>query len=87
VLLGAVELGLFGVLAAGPLDAAGLRSRLGLHERAARDLEQQSAEPMQFRGGVHVGDVVLVQVTEPNLCAVWQKYRQSSAILAIKSHL
>jgi len=37
VLLSAVELGVFGALAAGPLDAASLRSRLGLHERAARD--------------------------------------------------
>jgi len=37
VLLTAVELGVFGALAAGPLDATALRSRLGLHERAARD--------------------------------------------------
>jgi hypothetical protein len=37
VLLSAVELGLFGVLAQGPLDAPALGRRLGLHERAARD--------------------------------------------------
>ena len=37
VLLSAVELGVFGALAAEPLDAAALRSRLRLHERAARD--------------------------------------------------
>ncbi len=37
VLLSAVELGVFGALADGPLDTAALRSRLGLHERAARD--------------------------------------------------
>jgi hypothetical protein len=37
VLLSAVELGLFGVLAQSPLDAPGLRRRLGLHERSARD--------------------------------------------------
>lgn len=36
-LLSAVELGLFTVLAQGPLDGEALRSRLGLHERAARD--------------------------------------------------
>jgi len=37
-LLSAVELGLFSVLAAsGPLAAEGLRDRLGLHERSARD--------------------------------------------------
>ncbi|MFE9679719.1 methyltransferase [Streptomyces sp. NPDC006259] len=37
VLLTAVELGLFTVLAAQPLDADRLRDRLGLHPRAARD--------------------------------------------------
>jgi predicted O-methyltransferase YrrM len=36
-LLSAVELNLFGTLAAGPLDLATLRDRLGLHERAAAD--------------------------------------------------
>lgn len=36
-LLSAVELGLFTALADGPLDAAGLAARLGLHPRAARD--------------------------------------------------
>jgi hypothetical protein len=36
-LLSAVELGLFTELAQGALDAAALGSRLGLHERAARD--------------------------------------------------
>jgi hypothetical protein len=37
-LLSAVELGLFSELAAsGPLAAEGLRDRLGLHERSARD--------------------------------------------------
>lgn len=37
VLLSAVELGVFGALAAAPLDATELRRRLRLHERAARD--------------------------------------------------
>jgi hypothetical protein len=37
VLLSAVELGIFAVLAAGPLDATALRLKLGIHERAARD--------------------------------------------------
>jgi hypothetical protein len=37
VILSAVELGLFAVLAAGPLNAEHLRERLGLHPRAARD--------------------------------------------------
>jgi hypothetical protein len=36
-LLSAVEFGLFTELARGPLDAAALRARLGLHERGARD--------------------------------------------------
>jgi hypothetical protein len=36
-LLSAVELGLFSVLAQGPLDEATLRERLALHPRAARD--------------------------------------------------
>jgi hypothetical protein len=36
-LFSAVELGLFTMLAEGPLDAAALRIRLGLHPRAARD--------------------------------------------------
>jgi cyclopropane fatty-acyl-phospholipid synthase-like methyltransferase len=36
-LLSAVELGLFTVLAAEPLDAKALRRRLGIHERGARD--------------------------------------------------
>src|SRR5687767_5810749 len=36
-LLSAVELGLFSELAKGPLDAEGLRQRLGLHQRSARD--------------------------------------------------
>jgi O-methyltransferase/methyltransferase family protein len=36
-LLSAVELGVFTVLAGGGLDAEALRSRLGLHPRAARD--------------------------------------------------
>ncbi len=36
-LLSATELGLFTVLAGGPLDAETLRARLGLHERSARD--------------------------------------------------
>jgi hypothetical protein len=35
--LSAVELGLFTELANGPLDAEGLRTRLGLHPRSARD--------------------------------------------------
>jgi SAM-dependent methyltransferase len=37
VVLSAVELGLFGELAGGPLTLDELRARLGLHERAARD--------------------------------------------------
>ena len=37
VLLSAVECGVFGAFAGGPLDATALRLRLGLHERAARD--------------------------------------------------
>jgi hypothetical protein len=37
VLLSAVECGVFGALAGGPLTAEALRLRLGLHERAARD--------------------------------------------------
>ncbi|OAI30184.1 methyltransferase [Methylosinus sp. R-45379] len=37
VLLSAVELGLFTVLAEGPADAETLRARLGLHQRSARD--------------------------------------------------
>src|SRR4051794_26879903 len=36
-LMSAVELGVFGVLAASPLNAASLHRRLGIHERAARD--------------------------------------------------
>ncbi|MBX7434602.1 methyltransferase [Mycobacterium sp. Y57] len=36
-LLSAVELGLFGVLREGPLEAEQLRQRLGLHSRSARD--------------------------------------------------
>jgi hypothetical protein len=36
-LLSAVEIGVFGALADGPLDLTALRLRLGLHERAARD--------------------------------------------------
>jgi hypothetical protein len=36
-LMSAVELGVFGVLAAGPLDETSLRQRLGIHERSARD--------------------------------------------------
>jgi hypothetical protein len=36
-LMSAVEFGVFGVLAAGPMDEASLRRRLGIHERAARD--------------------------------------------------
>ena len=36
-LLSAVELGVFGALADGPLDAETLRGRLGLHPRGARD--------------------------------------------------
>jgi O-methyltransferase domain/Dimerisation domain len=36
-LLSAVELGLFGVLSEGPLEAEQLRERLGLHPRGARD--------------------------------------------------
>jgi hypothetical protein len=37
VLLSAVELGLFTELAKGPLDAAAIQSRLGLHPRSTRD--------------------------------------------------
>jgi len=37
VLLSAVELGLFSVLATGPLDAADLASRINVNKRAARD--------------------------------------------------
>lgn len=37
VLLSAVELGLFTLLAEGPQDLDGLRAKLGLHERGARD--------------------------------------------------
>jgi hypothetical protein len=37
VLLSAVELGIFGVLNDGPLDVRALRTRTGLHERAAPD--------------------------------------------------
>ncbi len=36
-LMSAVELGVFAVLAAGPLDTETLRKQLGIHERAARD--------------------------------------------------
>jgi hypothetical protein len=36
-LLSAVEIGLFTELANGPLDAETLRTRLGLHQRSARD--------------------------------------------------
>lgn len=36
-LLSAVEIGVFGAFANGPLDLSRLRSRLGLHERSARD--------------------------------------------------
>jgi hypothetical protein len=36
-LMSAVELGVFGALARGPLDAETLRRRLAIHERAARD--------------------------------------------------
>ncbi len=36
-LLSAVEIGVFGAFAEGPLDSDALRARLGLHERAARD--------------------------------------------------
>lgn len=36
-LLSAVDLGVFGALAAGPADLATLTTKLGLHERAARD--------------------------------------------------
>jgi hypothetical protein len=36
-LLSAVEIGVFGAFAEGPLDSGALRARLGLHERAARD--------------------------------------------------
>jgi Dimerisation domain len=36
-LLSAVEIGVFGAFAEGPLDLIALRVRLGLHERAARD--------------------------------------------------
>jgi hypothetical protein len=36
-LMSAVELGVFSMLSGGPLDAAALRQRLGIHERAARD--------------------------------------------------
>jgi DNA-binding IclR family transcriptional regulator len=35
--LSAVEIGVFGTLADGPLDLLALRRRLGLHPRAARD--------------------------------------------------
>jgi hypothetical protein len=35
--LSAVELGVFTVLAGGPLDADALRTRIGIHERGARD--------------------------------------------------
>lgn len=35
--LSAVELGVFGTLADGPLNVSDLRTRLGLHERSARD--------------------------------------------------
>jgi hypothetical protein len=37
VLLSAVELGIFGVLNDGPLDVTALRTRTGLHDRAAHD--------------------------------------------------
>jgi hypothetical protein len=37
VLLSAVELGVFSVLANGPLDATGLADRIHIHERGARD--------------------------------------------------
>jgi SAM-dependent methyltransferase len=37
VLLTAIELGVFGVLAAGPVEGTALARRLGLHERSARD--------------------------------------------------
>jgi hypothetical protein len=37
VLLSAVEIGIFGAFDDGPLDANALRTRLGLHQRSARD--------------------------------------------------
>src|SRR4051812_31766834 len=37
VLLSAVELGLFTMLAEGSRDEAGIRAKLGLHERSTRD--------------------------------------------------
>jgi hypothetical protein len=52
VLLSAVELGLFTILAEGPTDLAGLSKRLGLHERSARDfLDALVALKMLDRGG------------------------------------
>jgi hypothetical protein len=36
-LLSAIELGLFGTLAAGPLSAQALRDKLGIHARSAAD--------------------------------------------------
>lgn len=53
VLLSAVELNVFGVLASGPLDAASLCRRLNIHERAARDfLDALVAQGLLSRDGV-----------------------------------
>jgi len=52
-LLSAVELGLFTVLAKGPLDEKQLRAQLGLHPRAARDFFDSlvALGPLQRRAG------------------------------------
>jgi hypothetical protein len=54
VLLSAVELGVFSVLAPGPLDAQTLMARLGLHPRSARDfLDALVALRLLERRGPH----------------------------------
>src|ERR1700761_2718805 len=57
-LLSAVELGVFGALASGPADLATLKSKLGLHERSARDfldalvaLKLLEREDARYRNG------------------------------------
>ena len=56
---------------------------------STENMEQHAAEPMQFRIGVHVSDVVFafVQVTELGLRAIGSKYAQSSTTLGAKAHL
>jgi O-methyltransferase domain/Dimerisation domain len=57
-LLSAVELGVFSVLAAGPLDAEELRERLWLRARSTRDFFEAYVESFQLGGRLlfHPGD-------------------------------